>query len=73
MSNKVKINKQVEDYMMTSFAIRQLIDAINAIEDLQELSTNPLLLELTKHVDKELIKAAKLLAVYVNDNYEIEG
>ncbi|WP_127133475.1 hypothetical protein [Veillonella caviae] len=73
MSNKVKINKQVEDYMMTSLAIRQLIDAINAIEDLQESSTNPLLLELTKHVDKELIKAAKLLAVYVNDNYEIEG
>lgn len=73
MSNKVKINKQAEDYMMTSYAIRQLIDAINAIEDLQELSTNPLLVELAKHVDKELIKAAKLLAVYVNDNYEIEG
>lgn len=73
MSNKIKINKQVEDYMMTSCAIRQLIDAINALEDLQELSTNPLLVELAKHVDKELTKAAKLLAVYVNDNYEIEG
>lgn len=73
MSNKVKINKHTQDFIMTGCIIRQLEDAVRCLDEIQEFSTDKLLVDMAEYTVEDLNKILKQLGGYLKDNYEIEG
>lgn len=71
-NKKVIINNHTNDFMMTTCVIRQLQDAVRCLDEIQEFSTDKLLVDMAEYTVEDLNKILKQLSGYINDNYELE-
>lgn len=72
MSNKAIINNHTYDFIMVGCVIKQLEDAVRCLDEIQEFSTDKLLVDMAEYTVEDLNKILKQLGGYLKDNYEIE-
>lgn len=73
MSDKATINNHTHDFMMVCCVIKQLENTVRCLKDIEEFTTDKLLVDMAEYTVEDLDKLLEQLAGYLNDNYEIEG
>lgn len=73
MSNKAIINNHMYDFILIGYVIKQLEEAVRCLDEIQEFSTDKLLVDMAEDTVEDLNKILKQIGGYLKDNYEIEG